>query len=213
MTTILPKPTILIAVDVIVIAVTCWTLQVLLVQRSDIKKESWVLPGWFVGQKETLLQAAKRKLQEETWYNKFTIHDIWIFDAVTRDPRARVISAWFLAVTNKTLFPFKDWYHTSNAQFFPIHTLPYLLFDHKKIIASAVKKLQELIMHTNIAKELLPKEFTLTDLQKTYEQILWKELNVRNFRNKVVEDWLIKPTWNIQIGVWHRPAQYFSFIL
>ncbi len=43
-------------------------------------------------------------------------------------------------------------------------------------------------MHTNIAKELLPKEFTLTDLQKTYEQILGTTLNVRNFRNKIVED-------------------------
>lgn len=212
MTTTLPKPTILIAVDAIVIAVTWWTLQVLLVQRSDIKKESRVLPGGFVDQKETLLQAAKRKLQEETWYNKFTIHDIWIFDAVARDPRARVISAWFLAVTNKIQFPFKDWYHTRNAQFFPVHKLPHLLFDHKKIIASAIKKLQALIMHTNIAKELLPKEFTLTDLQKTYEHILWTSLNVRNFRNKIVEDWLVKPTWNIQIGVWHRPAQYFTFM-
>lgn len=212
MTTVLPKPTILIAVDAIVIAVVGWALQVLLVQRSDIKKESRVLPGWFIDHKETLLQAAKRKLQEETGYNKFTIHDIWIFDAVARDPRARVISAWFLAVTNKTLFPFKDGYHTRNAQFFPIQKLPNLLYDHKKIIASAIDKLKELIMHSNIAKDLLPKEFTLTDLQKIYEHILWTSLNVRNFRSKIIEDKLVKPTGNIQIGVWHRPAQYFTFV-
>lgn len=211
MTTILPKPTILVAVDAIIIAVTRWNLQVLLVQRSDIKKESWVLPGWFIDHKETLLQAAKRKLQEETWYNKFTIHDIWVFDAVKRDPRARVISAWFLAVTNKIEFPFKDWYHTRNAQFFSVNKLPHLLFDHKVIIQTAVKKLQDLIMKTNIAKELLPKEFTLTDLQNMYQNILGKELNVRNFRKKVVDDELVIPTWNMQIWVWHRPAQYFSF--
>ena len=211
MTFNLPNPDILIAVDTIVIAVTWWSLQVLLVQRSDIKKESWVLPWGFISKKETLQQAAKRKLQEETWYSKFSIHEIGIFDAVNRDPRARIISAWFLAVTNKTLFPFKDWYHTRNAQFFAVNKLPFLLYDHKAIIQSAVKKLQGLIMQTTIAKELLPKEFTLTDLQRLYEHILWKKMNVRNFRTKMIEDGIVIPTGNMQIGVWHRPAQYFRF--
>lgn len=211
MTITLPTPNILIAVDAIIIAITKNKPQVLLVQRSDLKKESRVLPWWFVQQKETLLQAAKRKLQEETGYNKFSIHQVGIFDEVTRDNRGRVISVAFLAVTNTTHFPFHDWTHTKNAQFFSIHKLPTLLFDHKKIIASAMKELQSLIMHTTIAKDLLPDEFTLSELQKVYENILGKKLNVRNFRTKLLHDNIVKPTWNTQLWVWHRPAQYFSF--
>lgn len=212
MITKLPKPELLVAVDAIVIAITKNKPQVLLVQRSDIKKEFRVLPWGFVQKKETLLQAAKRKLHDETWYNNFTIRQVWVFDDIKRDPRDRVISVWFLAVTNTIQFPFKDWFHTKNAQFFSIQKLPNLLYDHKQIIQSALKKLQKLIMYTTIAKDLLPKEFTLTELQKVYENILGKKLNVRNFRTKLLNDNIVTPTWNMQLWVWHRPAQYFSFV-
>lgn len=208
----LHHPHILLAVDVVVIAVVWWNLQVLLVQRSDVKKESRVLPWWFIDEKETLLQAAKRKLGEETWYNKFTIHELGMFDAIKRDPRTRVVSAWFLAVTNHTDFPFKDGYHTYNAQFFSIDALPYMLYDHKDIVDAAVKKLQKLVMYTNTAKDLLSKEFTLTELQGVYENILGKTLNVRNFRKKLLDEKIVFATGNMEIWVWHRPAQYYSFV-
>ncbi len=211
MTFSLPQTNILVAVDVVVIAIVWWTMQVLLVQRSDIKKPSWVLPWWFIDEKETLSHAAKRKLWEETGYNKFAIYEVWVFDDVKRDPRARIISSAFLALTNHIDFPFTDGYHTKNAQFYDIDQLPHVLYDHKKIIAQAICKLQSMILTTNIAKNLLPKKFTLTELQKICETILGKPLNVRNFRTKLIEEKLVVPTWEMQIGVWHRPAEYYMF--
>lgn len=205
----LPKPSILIAVDAVVIAVSKWSLQVLLVERKDINNR--VLPWGFVWDDETLLTATKRKLQQETWYNKFPLHALWFFDDIKRDDRWRIISAAFLSVTNKNSFPFTDWGHVQNAQFFPIGKLPPLLYDHKNIIKAGIKKLQELIMHTDIAKSLVAKRFTLTELQAMYEQILWTKLNVRNFRKKIIDTELVKPTGEVQLWVWHRPAQYYCF--
>lgn len=211
MTNKIPAPAILVAVDIIVLAVHQGKIKVLLVQRSDIKTPTRVLPGGFVTAKETLALAAKRVLKTETWYDKFNIHPIKIFDEPKRDSRWRVISAPFLALTNTTDFPFKDGIHTKNATFFSLNRLPTSLYDHKDIIKEAFSFLQENIMHTDIAKDLFPKEFTLTHIQQTYEQILKKELNTRNFRTKLLEENIVIPTWNIQLGVWHRPAQYYTF--
>jgi len=207
----LPSPSILLAVDIVVIAVTWWSLQVLLVQRDDIGKADRVLPWWFVWQKETLLEAAKRKLKEETWYGNFSIHNVGVFDAIERDKRWRVVSAGFLALTYKTDFPFKDGKSTHDAKFFSLEKLPKLWFDHKEIIKTTLKYIQNTIMHTDIAKPLFDKQFTLNDLQTVYELILWKKLNVRNFRKKIIDIELIKPTWNIEMWVGHRPAQYYMF--
>ena len=164
----LPTPSILVAVDIIVIAVTWWELKVLLVQRSDMGKADRVLPWAFVEKKETLLDAAKRTLKEETWYADFSIHNMGTFDAVDRDSRARVLSIGFLALTHRIDFPFKDWEHTKNSQFFPLNKLPKLWFDHKDIIQATIKYMQNNIMHSDITKPLFDKQFTLTQLQTTY---------------------------------------------
>ena len=207
----LPTPSILVAVDIIVLAVTEWSLKVLLIQRKESPQETWALPGWFVHVDETLLDTAKRKLKEETGYADFEVHNIGTFDALDRDNRARVLSVGFLALTHKTDFPFEDGKNTKNASFISLKELPHLGFDHAKIIESTLTYLQDKVMHSNIARPLFDTQFTLTELQMAYECILGKELNVRNFRKKVIEMWLIVPTWEVEIGVGHRPAQYFTF--
>lgn len=207
----LPTPSILVAVDIIVIAVTGGVLKVLLVQRSDSIQETRVLPGGFVKKEETLLDTARRKLREETGYANFMVHNVGTFDAIHRDSRERVLSIGFLALTHKIDFPFKDGKNTKNAQFIPIDSLPPLEFDHADIIKTTLQYLQEKVMYTDIAKPLFWKQFTLTELQTAYEAILWKELNVRNFRKKVIDIGLVIPTGEVEIGVGHRPAQYFMF--
>ena len=187
MTNLLPIPSILLAVDVLVFAVTAGELKVLLVQRKDTTQETRVLPGGFVTTNETLLQTAKRKLKEETGYADFTVHNTGIFDAVKRDERARVVSTAFLALTHQIDFPFQDGENTKNAQFHSLKKLPFLAFDHKDIITTTLHYLQEKLMYTDIAKPLFPQQFTLTELQTTYEAILSKELNVRNFRKRMID--------------------------
>lgn len=68
---------------------------------------------------------------------------------------------------------------------FPVRTLPKLGFDHKAIIEYALERLKAKLEYTNVAQYILPHKFTLTQLQKVYEIVLEKDLDVRNFRKKI----------------------------
>jgi 8-oxo-dGTP diphosphatase len=114
-------------------------------------------------------------------------------------------------LTHKIDFPFEDGKNTKNAQFISLRHLPNLGFDHREIIQSTLAYLQEKIMYSDIAKPLFNTQFTLTELQTAYELILGKELNIRNFRKRMVDIGLVVSTGEMEIGVGHRPAQYFKF--
>lgn len=83
-----------------------------------------------------------------------------------------------------------------------------IAFDHSKIIAELLCFLREQVEHTNIAFDLLPKEFTLSDLQKAYELILDKDLLTANFRRKI-SDYVIE-TEHMSEGAGHRPAKLYK---
>lgn len=78
------------------------------------------------------------------------------------------------------------------------------------IIEYAVQRLQWKIEYTNVVYSLLPKEFTLSELQKTYEAILGQVLDKRNFRKKILSLQFLEPTGKRRIQV-SRPAQLYSF--
>jgi len=81
----------------------------------------------------------------------------------------------------------------------------------KHIISYAVQRLQWKIEYTNVVYSLLPHSFTLSDLQKTYEVILGKKLDKRNFRKKILSLNFLKPTGEKRIDN-TRPAQMYTFI-
>ncbi len=80
----------------------------------------------------------------------------------------------------------------------------------KTIISYAVQRLEWKIEYTNVVYSLLPKEFTLSDLQKTYEAILGQILDKRNFRKKILSLDFLEPTGKRRVGV-SRPAQVYTF--
>ncbi len=84
-------------------------------------------------------------------------------------------------------------------------------FDHKKIIDYALQRLKYKLEYTTVAFQLLPKEFTLTELQQVYEVIFGKPIDKRNFRKKILSLGLIKDTKKTKRDVAHRPAKLYSF--
>lgn len=83
-----------------------------------------------------------------------------------------------------------------------------LAFDHGKIIAYAIERLRNKTNDSDIALHLMPKLFTLTELQQVYEVILDKELLKAAFRRKVAD--LVTETDHYRENAGHRPSRLYQ---
>jgi 8-oxo-dGTP diphosphatase len=130
----------MVTVDVVVFLSKKKREEVLLVQRAQEPFQSaWALPGGFVGIKETLLDAARRELAEETGLQDVHLEQLRTYGEPDRDPRGRVISVVFCAVLPAEMEPkVQAGSDAENAGWFPTDDLPNLAFDHNQIIADAI---------------------------------------------------------------------------
>ncbi|MDP2908359.1 MAG: NUDIX domain-containing protein [Nanoarchaeota archaeon] len=200
-----------VTVDVILFTVKDDDLKVLLVKRNvDPFKDMWAIPGGFVKIDESLEDAAKRELLEETNVRDVYLEQLYTFGDPKRDPRTRVITAAYFALVNAEKFKLKASTDVKDVNWFSMFDLPELAFDHKKIVEYALKRLRWKMEYTTVAFSLLPEKFTLTQLQKIYEIILDKSLDKRNFRKKIKALELVKEVQEFQEEVAHRPARLYT---
>jgi 8-oxo-dGTP diphosphatase len=187
-------------------------LKVLLIQRGlEPFKGRWALPGGFVRVEETLDDAARRELSEETGLQNVFLEQLYTFGNVNRDPRERVVSVAYFALVKLSDHRAKAATDAANAEWFPISKVPKLAFDHADILATALPRLKGKVRYQPIGFELLPPKFTLSQLQHIYEAVLEAELDKRNFRKKVLGFDLLIPLKEKQMVGRHRPAQLFRF--
>lgn len=132
------------AVDTLVFDVSNNARRILLIERKNkVGDESWALPGGFVEDDETPLEAAKRELEEETGVKLDDLKQMHTFGAVNRDPRFRVVSIAFIAKTIANKHSPKSASDAKNVKWFELDKLPKLAFDHSDIIEMGVKNLEE----------------------------------------------------------------------
>jgi 8-oxo-dGTP diphosphatase len=199
-------------VDCVVFGFDEGELKVLLIQRAlEPFKGKWALPGGFVRVDETLDNAARRELAEETGLENVFLEQLYTFGTVNRDPRERVVSVAYYALVKLSDHKAKAATDAADAEWFPISELPKLAFDHAEIVAAALARLQGKVRYQPIGFELLPPKFTLSELQHLYEAILETGLDKRNFRKKVLSFGLLVPLKQTQMSGRHRPAQLFRF--
>ncbi|MCB0572508.1 MAG: NUDIX hydrolase [Phaeodactylibacter sp.] len=187
-------------------------LKVLLIQRAhDPFMGQWALPGGFVDMEEGLEEAALRELEEETGVRDVFIEQLYTFGDTERDPRGRVVSVAYFALVNLEKHPVNADSDAKRVEWFQIDQLPRLAFDHEKILQVAIARLRAKVRYQPIGFELLPEQFTLSQLQKLYETILGvEELNKRNFRTRILKMGVLREMGK-QEGVAHRPAMLYSF--
>lgn len=203
------KPSV--TVDIILFTVMENDLKVLLVKRKVLPYEGmWAIPGGFIKITESLEDAAKRELQEETNVKDVYLEQLYTFGNPKRDPRTRVITVAYFALVNASNFELKASTDVNDVRWFSMKKLPKLAFDHKEIIDYALKRLRWKLEYTTVAFTLLPKDFTLTELQILYEIIFGKPFDKRNFRKKVFSLGLVKETGKAQKDVEHRPAKIYN---
>lgn len=201
-----------IAVDIVLFTIQDGTLKALLVKRQRLPhRGAWALPGGIVGLDESVDAAALRELQEETNIGNIYLEQLYTFGEPDRDPRGRVISVAYYALVNWQQFQLKVRRRVVEASWFPVKRLPALAFDHQRIVDYALERLRNKINYTTIGFQLLPRQFTLTGLQGSYEVILGRRLDKRNFRRKMLQLGILKATREFQASGRQRPARLYTF--
>jgi len=205
-----PRPSV--TVDCVVFGLDDNEIKTLLIQRKlEPFKGEWALPGGFVLMDEDIDAAALRELREETSLDKVYLEQLYTYGAVERDPRYRVISVAYYALVKLSNHKVKAATDAENVGWFSASDMPKLAFDHNIIYEAALDRLRAKVRYEPIGFELLPKKFTLSELQKLYEIILEKTIDKRNFRKKILSMGIVLETDEIQQDVAHRAARLYQF--
>jgi len=184
------------------------------------------LPGDLVNLDENLDSAAYRVLTELTSIDKIYLKQFRAFGNPNRlknekdqfwikkvraNPDARVITIGYFTLVKMDDVAPKASSFAGNTHWVNIDEIPELAFDHNQIVDQAMETLREDLEYKQIGYDLLPKKFTLSQLQRLYEVVLGAKLDKRNFRKKMKKTEFVVPLNEKQQGVLHKPAQLFKF--
>lgn len=222
-----------ISVDCVIFGFDFEKLNVLIIERdagsADAEKPSskhHALPGNLIMEEETLDDSAKRVLMELTGLKNIYLEQFHAFgdpDRVRMEndtewlrtyrekPQARVITVAYFSLVKMEAYVPQPSSFARKVDWFPINEAPALAFDHDQILRSALQSLKTKLRYQPIGFELLPRKFTLSQMQKLYEAILGKELDKRNFRRKILNMGILIPLDEKQKGVPHKPAKLYKF--
>lgn len=199
------------AVDVVIFRVRGDHLEALLVKiKHGPFRGRWAFPGGLVVLGESLDEAARRELREKTPIRDVYLEQLFTFGAPSRNPVHHVVSTAYFALLPASASDPRPGTKYAEAAWFDVTRLPPLAYDHNRIAAVALERLRAKIEYTNVAYALLPRTFTLSELQRVYELIRGRPLDRRNFRKKIVETGLLKPVNRFRRGR-HRPAALYAF--
>jgi 8-oxo-dGTP diphosphatase len=205
-----PHPAV--TVDCVVFGFDEADLKLLLIKRKlDPFKGRWALPGGFIKMEDSLEQAARRELADETGITQLYLEQLYTFGEPERDPRERIISVAYYALVKLADHTVRAASDALEVAWFPVAELPKLAFDHEKIVDTALKRLKAKVRYEPIGFELLPEKFTLGELQRLYETALEQPVDKRNFRKKILGMDLLEALDEYQQDVAHRAAQYYCF--
>jgi 8-oxo-dGTP diphosphatase len=199
-----------ISVDCVIFGFDESELKVLLI-KSDFKnfEDKWSLLGDLVSNHEDLDQAAYRVLKERTGLDDVYLEQVKTFGEVSRHPAARVVTIAYCSLINVQHHEIKK--PDNELHWHRLTTLKEMAFDHKKILDTCYEWLQKRIQEHPLGFSLLPKKFSLRELQNLYEAILNVKLDRRNFRKKFFSMDLLEDTGELEIDVPHRPGKLYRF--
>lgn len=201
-----------ISVDSVIFGYTEGKLKVALIERKKPPFVGlWVIPGGFMENDETVEETAVRELEEETGIKDVYLEQFHVFSKLGRDPRGRTITVAFFALINADKSELVATEDAAKAKWWPAYSLPPLAFDHEEIYPKALEALRRAIKTKPLAFELLPKYFTLTQMQNLYEEIFHIKIDKRNFRKKIAKLEFIKDTGKQTQGGKHRPAALYVY--
>ncbi len=171
------------------------------------------LPGGLILPKETAEESAMRILLEKTKIipGQVYIEQLYTFSSVDRDPRGRVVSVAYLALVPWETLSESEREGQDGSHWIALGAARDLAYDHDEVLAVALARLRMRVTYTTLLSKLMPKEFTLTDLEETYETVLGRMIDKRNFRKKIEKLGILEELPHKREGGRHRPARLYRF--
>ncbi|MDR0976556.1 MAG: NUDIX domain-containing protein [Prevotellaceae bacterium] len=207
----LSHPKFYVAIDCVIFGFSEGELNLLLLKRNfEPAMGEWSLPGGFVQDEESADNAAKRVLAELTGLTDVYMEQVGAFGEVDRDPGERVVSIAYYALLNIGEYD-TEAVQQHNAHWMNVGKLPPLIFDHKQMVEHARDLIKRKASSEPIGFNLLPKAFTLTQLQSLYEAIYGELLDKRNFRKRIYEMNYIEKTGEVDRTRSRRGAALYRF--
>lgn len=182
-------------VDVVIFTVLDESLQVLLVQRPNDKREPfpalWALPGGFVDvHLDADLEAcARRKLKDKAGVASPYLEQLGSWGGLKRDPRGWSATHVYFALIPSQQLQLTKGANAADVGWFKVDELlrkPKLAFDHGGILATAVERLRSKVEYTSLPAYLLPEPFSLPQLQRSYEIVLGRTVDKSGFRTRML---------------------------
>ncbi len=193
-------PAFAVTVDVVILTMAKGVLHVLLVRRGEEPfKDMWAIPGGFKRPEETLDEAARRELSEETGVDvPSLLTQFGAYGDPGRDPGMNVVTVTYLAVLRDvgTILAGTD---AAHAALVPVSDILEekieLAFDHRRIVRDAVERVRVELEVSGIATAFVGTTFTMAELRAVYEAIWGVQLDAANFRRSLMgEDGWVIPT-------------------
>jgi len=203
-----PPP--IVTVDIVLLTLRGQELQAALARRDrEPYAGEWTLPGGWVhtDEDQDALAAAVRILKRKAGLESPYLEQLQTFASRHRDRRG-----WSLSIAHYALVPFADVGVESEAlvRWQAVDTIRSLPFDHLEILRAAVSRLRSKTLYSSLPVHLMPKTFTLSELQRVYELVLGSDLDKRSFRRRIEELDLVEPAPGTrERGAPHRPAQHY----
>jgi 8-oxo-dGTP diphosphatase len=147
---------------------------------------AWALPGVLIKSNEGLENKSREIAEECIGNGEVYLEQLNAFGKIYREPVGRVIYITFYGLINMNK-DIKGYRSDKECKWIPVTEVPELAYDHNEILELARQRLKRRIVNRPIGFKLLPEEFTLSELQSLYEQILGRKLDKRNFRKKVLK--------------------------
>ncbi|MFI3305936.1 MAG: NUDIX domain-containing protein [Rikenellaceae bacterium] len=182
------------------------------------------LPGSMIWANETIQDAARRVLRDKIGIDRLYLKQTDIFSEPQRVTgidldlvmsmhniiSTRVITVGYYALVRITPTILRST-RAKGARWYHYDDVPRLAMDHNAILRNSLAALREDFEISPIAFELLPKRFTIRQMQNLYSAVMGFDLDSRNFRKRVLNADIVKPTGEKEVGVAHKPAEYFMF--
>jgi 8-oxo-dGTP diphosphatase len=191
-------PSFAVTVDIVILTMADGVLHVLLVRRGEEPfKGMWATPGGFKRPDETLDEAARRELSEETGVDVASLlTQFGAYGDPGRDPRMNVVTVAYLAVLRDvgTIVAGTD---AADAALVPVSDILEerieLAFDHMRIVRDAIERVRIELEVSGIATAFVGTTFTMAELRTVYEAIWGVQLDAANFRRSIVSEdgWVI----------------------